>query len=273
MGLYCLVCGHGVEDGLNVCVFCHNGYTSQLACSVCKRPVDRGSASCWSCGRRQSASSPPVAMTYDPPALPSSQSSSLARLPDLPPLPGLSERLAASQTLPERYTVSAHGIVADIKVNAVNATVMQHEAQLAAVLESVADEVGRWMVLHGLEISPVGSDAMRTVARNCRILAVNLKEEIELIQGSKHGIPGMPGPSLDPNWHGFAPDRAVGVPVDTILLHLRQLIAALTVFADESNFKLGHGDVARANIKDCRMLAISIKELLELMQSQPTVRG
>jgi hypothetical protein len=51
------------------------------------------------------------------------------------------------------------------------------------------------------------------------------------------------------------------------------LIAALTVFADESNFKLGHGDVARANIKDCRMLAISIKELLELMQSQPTVRG
>ena len=42
MSLRCMVCGHGVDDGLNICVFCHNGYTSQLACAVCGRPVDRG---------------------------------------------------------------------------------------------------------------------------------------------------------------------------------------------------------------------------------------
>jgi hypothetical protein len=201
------------------------------------------------------------------PPPPSPQSPGLARMPDLPPLPGLAARMSSAQTLPERYTVSAGGIVADIRVNAVNATVMQHEAQLAVILESVADEVSQWLLRHAAEMDPGYPVQARPLARQCRVLAVNLREEIELIQGSKHGIPGFSGPSPDPSWHGFAAE-AVDVPLEAVMQHLVQLGKALTVFADESNFKLGHGDVARANIKDCRMLAISIKELLEFMQSQ-----
>ena len=265
MGLHCMVCGHGVEDGLNICVFCHNGYTSQLACSVCRQPVNRGSASCWPCSRR-SMPAPQAALTVLPPPPSSPQPSGLARLPDLPPLPGLAARMASAQTLPERYTVSAGGIVADIRVNAVNSVVMQHEAQLAAILESVADEAGGWLALHAAETLPACFELVRSVVRSCRVLAVNLREEIELIQGSKHGIPGMSGPSPNPDWHGFSASQPVDVPLDTVRQHLVQLGTALSVFADESNFKLGHGDVARANIKDCRMLAISIKEMLELMR-------
>lgn len=266
MSLRCMVCGHGVDDGLNICVFCHNGYTSQLACAVCGRPVDRGSASCWPCGRRGAMPSPPAALTVLPPPPPPA---GIARLPDLPPLPGLAVRMASAQTLPERYTVSAHGIVADIRVNAVNATVMQHEAQLAAVLESVADEAAGWLMQHAVEASqcPGCPELARTVTRNCRVLAVNLKEEIELIQGSKQGIAGFAGPNPSPDWHGFSASQPADIPTSTVVQHLTHVIVALGIFADECNFKLGHGDVARMNIKDCRLLAISIKELLELMQS------
>jgi hypothetical protein len=176
--------------------------------------------------------------------------------------------MASAQVLPERYTVNAGGIVADIRVNAVNATVMQHEAQLAAVLESVADEAAGWLMQHAGEASrqPGCPDLMRSVARGCRVLAVNLREEIELIQGSKQGIAGFAGPSPSPDWHGFSASQPSDIPTATVQQHLAQVIVALGIFADECNFKLGHGDVARMNIKDCRMLAISIKELLELQR-------
>lgn len=159
VSLYCIVCLHPVDEGLNQCYNCHSGFTSQLACSVCNRPVSRGLASCpWP--HQSSASLVPVS------TVPLSGS--------LEPLPGLRERMRTMQPLPERYTAGKHGVVAEIHVPLANVISIQHEIQLIALLETYADEAN-----HRVDLSDIG----RKNIRACRLLAIDLKEEVELIKG------------------------------------------------------------------------------------------
>ena len=165
MSLYCIVCLHLVDEGLNQCYNCHSGFTSQLACSVCNRPVSRGLASCpW---------------PHQPPAVQPSMSLAERYVrgpsPDsLEPLPGLRERMKTMQPLPERYTAGKHGVVAEIHVPPANVISIQHEIQLIALLEAYADEAN-----HRVDLSDIGRQNIRA----CRLLAIDLKEEVELIKG------------------------------------------------------------------------------------------
>ena len=154
MGLYCTNCRCLVDEGYNECRHCNTGFVAQLACAVCNRPVVRGLTTCSYC-------SP-------------TQSTSLAPLPELPPLPGVIARATAIPTLPERYTVSCHGVTADIQVNPNDVKIMQLEAQLIAMLESYADAANYRTGF---------SELSRSNIKDCRLLAINLREEIERTRG------------------------------------------------------------------------------------------
>jgi hypothetical protein len=78
------------------------------------------------------------------------------------------------QPLPERYTAGKHGVVAEIHVPPANVISIQHEIQLIVLLETYADEAN-----HRVDLSDIG----RKNIRACRLLAIDLKEEVELIKG------------------------------------------------------------------------------------------
>lgn len=153
MSLYCVICRRPVGEGSSGCYACITT-SPRLACTVCNRSVAQGSTSCSYC-------SP-------------SQSVSLAPLPELPPLPGVIVRAAAIPILPERYTVNRHGVTADIQLNPTDVKIMQLEAQLIAMLESYADAAN---YRSGF------SELARSNIKDCRLLAINLREEIERIRG------------------------------------------------------------------------------------------
>ena len=154
VSLYCTTCRLPIDEGNNECHNCNVGFVTQLACTVCNRPVARGLSSCSYC-------SP-------------SQSTSLAPLPELPLLSGVIARVAAIPTLPERYTVSRGGITADIRLNPNDVKIMQLEAQLIAMLESYAEAANYRTGF---------SELSRSNIKDCRLLAINLREEIERTRG------------------------------------------------------------------------------------------
>jgi hypothetical protein len=83
-------------------------------------------------------------------------------------------RVAAIPTLPERYTVSRGGITADIRLNPNDVKIMQLEAQLIAMLESYAEAANYRTGF---------SELSRSNIKDCRLLAINLREEIERTRG------------------------------------------------------------------------------------------
>lgn len=174
MSLYCTICRHPVDEGLNQCYNCASGFVAQLACSVCNRPVLRGLASCTNphCNPVSPATRPLAAELVPAPQV--RQTTGLAPLPELPPLPGLVERLRVMAPLPERYSAGRHGAQAEITVPANNVVSIQHEIQLIALLEAYADEAN-----YRTDLSDLG----RRNIRACRLLAIDLKEEVELIKG------------------------------------------------------------------------------------------
>ena len=153
MSLYCTICRRSIAEGNSGCCTCIT-LPPQLACAVCNRSIAQGLTSCPYC-------SP-------------SQSVALAPLPELPSLPEVPSRVAAVPTLPERYTVSRHGVIADIRVNPNDVKIMQLEAQLIAMLESYADAAN---YRSGF------SELSRSNIKDCRLLAINLREEIERTRG------------------------------------------------------------------------------------------
>ena len=157
MSLYCIICLLPVAEGNSGCYACITK-PPQLACAVCHQPVNRGSAVCSHCSSAQSAA----------------QFTSLVPLPELPPLPGVIARVTAIPTLPERYTVSRYGVTADIQVNPNDVKIMQLEAQLIAMLESYADAANYRTGF---------SELSRSNIKDCRLLAINLREEIERTRG------------------------------------------------------------------------------------------
>ena len=165
MSLYCTVCKNPVDEGLNQCYNCASGFVAQLACLVCNRLVLRGLASCTNC---------PPSRTVDLPLSPVQRSAGLAPLLELPSLPGLAERLRTMAPLPERYSAGKHGVQAEIIVPTNNVISIQHEIQLIALLEAYADEANYRTGL---------SDLGRRNIKACRLLAIDLKEEVELIKG------------------------------------------------------------------------------------------
>ena len=174
MSLYCTICRHSVDEGLNQCYNCASGFVAQLACAICNRPVLRGLASCTN---PQCNPAPPVPKPLTAELVPASQaqrSTGLAPLLELPSLPGLAERLGAMVPLPERYSAGKHGAQAVITVPANNVISIQHEIQLIALLEAYADEAN-----YRTDLSDLG----RRNIRACRLLAIDLKEEVELIKG------------------------------------------------------------------------------------------
>lgn len=153
MSLYCTICRRPVAEGNSGCYACIT-LPPQLACAVCNRSIAQGLTSCPYCS--------------------SSQFVALAPLPELPSLLGVIARTAAIQVLPERYTVSCHGVTADIQVNPNDVKIMQLEAQLIAMLESYADAAN---YRSGF------SELARSNIKDCRLLAINLREEIERTRG------------------------------------------------------------------------------------------
>ena len=83
-------------------------------------------------------------------------------------------RAAVIPTLPEHYTVSRYGVTANIQVNSNDVKIMQLEAQLIAMLESYADAAN---YRSGF------SELARSNIKECRLLAINLREEIERTRG------------------------------------------------------------------------------------------
>jgi hypothetical protein len=171
VSLYCTMCQHPVDEGLNQCYNCATGFVAQLACVICRRPVPRGSASCTFCTPERSGSSSSSAT--DTVLSDLVLSPSCSRVPAIP-LQGPLARMESIQALPERYEVNRHGVAAEIQLSPNDVAVMRLEIQLIAMLEAYADAAN---LRTGLD------DFSRRNIRACRILAVDLKEEIELIKG------------------------------------------------------------------------------------------
>jgi len=83
-------------------------------------------------------------------------------------------RVAAVSVLPERYSAGKHGVTATVQVPANDVAVMQMEAQLIAMLDTMAEAIN-----HKTGVS----DMDRRIQRACRLLAIDIRETIELAKG------------------------------------------------------------------------------------------
>ena len=257
MSLYCTICRYPVPEGVNQCTNCRNGFLPQLACAGCNRPVARGSNSCFQCraGRPRLETIFPGtgAETVDqeviPPGdgmrsiVPQPPSFFIQNLPAAPPvLPGLPAHVNAMPALPERYRVSRHGVVADIRTPAGDIEVMQIMGQVIVILHTLASKMGEFsiqaghswsaaeivqligqavVILHTLAGRMNGfvghMELTRQNIRGGRLLATGLQEEVEMFMAESKGF---------------------GVT--------------------------GHPTLTRQNIRGCRELAIDLQEEIEL---------
>ena len=182
MSLYCTACRTLAEDGSAVCAACGNGFTSQLACANCHRPVARGTAFCVVCARAASPSlevAPPPDLDRDrmfimrrpSPAL-GNHGSSPQRPPPgglahLPPLPGISLEQAYVH---DSYQAGEFGAIAEVQMNGRDADIMTKMNQTVVLLHALAQEMNNFQAL---------SDNTRRVIKGCRNLATMLQEEVE----------------------------------------------------------------------------------------------
>lgn len=172
MSLYCTICRQPVNEGFNQCYNCATGFVAQLACAICHHPVPRGLASCTSCSPGKSGISSSLAVDVSLNALVLSPTGS--QVPAASSSGSLARKVEAIRALPERYEVNRHGVAAEIQISSNDVAVMKLEIQLVAMLEAYADAAN---LRTGFD------DLSRRNIRACRILAVDLREEIELIKG------------------------------------------------------------------------------------------
>ena len=227
MSLHCTICRHPVPEGYNSCTNCRNGFVPQLACSGCGRIVARGSSSCFQC-RSGSPKPEIVDLEVIPPddrmqsIAPRPPSFFVQNFPAAPPvLPGLPAHVGAMPTLPERYRVARHGVVADIRTPSGDIDNMQAMGQVVVILHTLAAKMGELsiqpvtpegaagivqllgqtvVILHSLAGRMNGfvghMDLTRQNIRGSRLLATGLQEEIEMFSAeargaSVHGHPGL----------------------------------------------------------------------------------
>jgi len=174
MSLYCTVCGNHVPQGLNQCLPCNAGYAPQLACLICRRPVPRGTAGCSTCERRPIPAAASVELAYVPPQQPI-PSLYMVPLPAAPPaLPGLPAHVTAMSPIAERYSAGRFGVEAEVHVNPGDVDIMTLMGQVVIVLHTLAEKMNHFQGI---------SESTRLVIRECRVLATELQDEIEVRRG------------------------------------------------------------------------------------------
>ena len=99
---------------------------------------------------------------------------SLVTLPAAPPsLPGLPSHVRAI-TIPETYSAGRFGVEAQVTIPQVDVETMNLMGQLVVVLHTVAEKMNH--LAH--------SESLRRLIKNCRVLAADVQEEIEIRRGS-----------------------------------------------------------------------------------------
>jgi len=171
MILYCSVCHRPVPPGLNQCQHCKSGFGAQLACCTCNRLVARGAATCFECDREISMQ---ARQRSGPGPEPESVDVSLVTLPAAPPaLPGLPSHVKAI-TISETYSAGRFGVQSQVTIPQVDVETMNLMGQLVVVLHTVAEKMNQ--LAH--------SESLRRLIKNCRVLAADVQEEIEIRRGS-----------------------------------------------------------------------------------------
>ena len=161
--LYCTSCRRGVLAGRVVCDYCRTGFVPRLACAECNFVVSQGKDSCPRCGPN-SPEDPVLAIAIVP--LNSS----------IPAVAGLPRGMAMPARISDSYTAGKFGAEAKVTLNGQDASIMTEMGQVAALLHVLA---GRMNELQGHMAST------RQCIRDCRKLAADLQEEVEVRIGPK----------------------------------------------------------------------------------------
>lgn len=176
MSLRCSICKTLIDEGLNFCPACRNGFASQLECVSCGRLVPRGSASCQACARGAVLPLPESALDVCGSSLPPLSEVVALRAPlHVPPVfPGMPPHVALAAPVASRFVVRQGGVEAEIHVPPGDAEVMDLMGQLVVILHTFASKVNN---LSG------HSELTRHIIRNSRVLATDIQEELEQRKG------------------------------------------------------------------------------------------
>jgi hypothetical protein len=155
MSLYCTTCSNHVPSGRNQCGVCNNGFVSQLACTSCRCPVERGTATCSRCSGNGGVS--PEAY-YQPPQ----QQRSLTR-----------RSVWGNELDGVRRDAGDFGAISDVRVPD---NVQQFLGDLVMNARSLLELASKLVYF-------APTDNTRACIRDCRALAIKLQEEYETRRG------------------------------------------------------------------------------------------
>lgn len=170
--LFCTNCKRVMDEGISQCPYCRAGFTIALACVICKKNVVAGATSCQCFSNR----APMLRRQYEA-NQGESEERALSYVPP-PPTGGgvLSASIPMPSLVPEVYSHGRHGVVAEVQMNGRDAEILNKMGAAATLLHALALE------MNGL----VGHmQSTRSLIRNCRNLASDLQEEIEVRVGPR----------------------------------------------------------------------------------------
>jgi hypothetical protein len=158
-----------------------------------------------------------------------------------PVLPGLPAHVTAMPTMPERYRVARHGVVADIRTPAGDIDVMQMMGNIVVVLHTLAAKMGERSIVGDTSTS---TEVMTLMGQGVVIL--------HALAGRMNGFTGL----MDLSRQNIRGSRLLAAG-------LQEEVEMGRV---ESGGRIceGHNALSRRNIRGCRELAIDLQEEIEL---------